>query len=214
MQARSTITNKEDGALETNTGTTKETANEETTPKTFQTKSASNSITSSNSHASQIARLSAPQLDGQDKTTENLNNQPPLDTVSHGTNTSVNNQAGQFACQTDTIAQSIDISLKNDQLLHHEKAQAGKYDMPCSTSPATPEVFTYYNPVNTNTLRSPTLPSSSDDQYSHEDLQRSSLFISRNQTTSPHRRATKQGKNDLQILHHLLRPTPTSHHGV
>lgn len=188
--------------------TNKETADEETTSKTFHTKSPTNNITSDNPRASQITgpldRIS--QHNEQEKNTEHsyVNNQPPLDsdTVPHGTNTTLNHQAPHCAGETDSIARSTEFSLKNDQLFHpeeqHKKAQHSKYDTPCNTSPATSEVFTYYNCATTNNLRnkSPTLSSFSD-KYSHDDLQRESVFISRNQTTSPHRRGTKRGKNGL-----------------
>ena len=114
-------------------------------------------------------------------------------TVPHGTKTSVSNLE---AHETDSVAQSTEFSSKNDQLFHEE--QHSKYDTPFRTSPASPEVFTYCNPATTNTFRNknPTLPSSSD-KYFHEDLQQESVFIGRNQTTSPHRHGTKQGKKDL-----------------
>ena len=67
---------------------------------------------------------------------------------------------------------------------------------PDSTSLSTSGVFTYYNPVVTNTLGNENLTSPmsyTSDKYVHDDFQRPSVFIGRNQTTSPHRRS-KQGQ--------------------
>jgi hypothetical protein len=73
------------------------------------------------------------------------------------------------------------------------------FTTPNTRSSMASDVFTYYNPVITNTLGNEKLTSPlSCASDIHDDLQRASVFIGRNQTTSPHRRS-KQGRYMIVI---------------
>lgn len=88
----------------------------------------------------------------------------------------------------DTVPHSAETSQLNHPSPHSGAKSRGELSTPGGTLLSSSEVFTYYNPVVTNTLgNNTTSPSTSDN-----DLQRTSVFISRNQTTSPNRRG-RQG---------------------
>ena len=137
-------------------------------------------------------------VNNQDSVPHNVETPPNQDSVPHTIETSpVHNQPLQF--ETCTVDGAENFPVNYQRHLSERKSSDNTSDLTTPGNTSTSGVFTYYNPVVSNTLgnenQTSPMPCSSD-KYVHDDLQRASVFIGRNQTTSPHRRS-KQGNYDL-----------------
>ncbi|XP_028404617.1 uncharacterized protein LOC114527178 isoform X2 [Dendronephthya gigantea] len=140
-----------------------------------------------NNQAPELNRI--PQFTKQQKTriTDAFGNHYSHHPVREHHNSPVHNQTLH---NIDTVAKHSAETFQLNHQSHSGTTSRGELTMPEGTTLNTSEVFTYYNPVVTNTSGNDrTSPSASDN-----DLERTSVFISRNQTTSPHRRG-RQDKN-------------------
>ena len=143
----------------------------------------------------------SPQFEKTQRASTSLNNDdtvPPTAANSH-----INNQPLHLDSSTDQCGEKFPVnyrSTENKTLTENNN----DFTTPNTTSSTTPELFTYYNPVVTNTLGNEKLTSPlscTSDKYIDDDFQRASVFIGRNQTTSPHRRNKQSRYKIAMILH-------------